>query len=193
MWLPFAYDWLWAKCRISHSLTHSLTHFTANSGIHYCGACLKLTPTIAWLNTLKHVVLTINTASSDSCKQGFMGLSCLWQLTNKDFTLYLEQMYLQCHPRRRSVFVNNRFFFFFRFIYCHTIHSDKSYYRSTTDHIIKTSKETHLIQNYLETNIPNAWDCCNICIYCNHESKQTKKKSIINTFVSSFPIRKSII
>ena len=71
---------------------------------------------------------------------------------------------------------NYQFFFRFRFIYCHTIHSDTSYYRSTTDHIIKTSKETHLIQNYLETNIPNAWDCCNICIYCNHQSKQTNKK-----------------
>ena len=69
-----------------------------------------------------------------------------------------------CFP---STDMETRFFFFlfFRFIYCHTIHSDTSYYRSTTDHIIKTSKETHLIQNYLETNIPNAWDCCNIYIY----------------------------
>ena len=41
----------------------------------------------------------------------------------------------------------------FRFIYCHTIQSDTSYHRNTIDHIIKTSKETHLIQNYLETNI----------------------------------------
>ena len=82
-----------------------------------------------------------------------------------------------------------------RFIYCHTIHSDTSYYRSTTDHMIKTSKETHLIQNYLETNIPDAWDCCNICIYIAiiKAYKQTNKKSIINTFVSSFPIRKKSI
>ena len=75
------------------------------------------------------------------------------------------------------------FFFFFRFIYCHTIHSDASYYRSTTDHIIKTSKETHLIQNYLETNIPNAWDCCNICIYCNHRSKQTNRKKVNHKYI----------
>ena len=52
--------------------------------------------------------------------------------------------------------------------YCHTIHSDTSYYRSTTD------------QNYLETSISNAWDCCNIHIYIYIllSLKQTNRKLI---------------